>query len=51
MIQPFWTVPLLAIRRPHVRQFMGCTHVAFLVSWPSSAEGDFVLEGLAVTAS
>lgn len=32
MIQPFWTIPLLAIAGLHVRQIMGYTFVVFLVT-------------------
>lgn len=32
MIQPFWTIPLLAIAGLHVRQIMGYTVVIFLVT-------------------
>ena len=32
MIQPFWTIPLLAIAGLHMRQIMGYTFVVFLVT-------------------
>ena len=32
MIQPFWTIPLLAIAGLHMRQIMGYTFVIFLVT-------------------
>lgn len=32
MIQPFWTIPLLAIAELHMRQIMGYTFVIFLVT-------------------
>ncbi|MFC7049048.1 short-chain fatty acid transporter [Emcibacter nanhaiensis] len=33
MIQPFWTIPLLAIAGLHMRQIMGYTFVIFLVTF------------------
>ena len=32
MIQPFWTIPLLAIAGLHMRQIMGYTFVIFLIT-------------------
>ena len=32
MIQPFWTIPLLAIAGLHMRQIMGYTFVIFIVT-------------------
>lgn len=32
MIQPFWTIPLLAIAGLHLRQIMGYTVMVFLVT-------------------
>ena len=32
MIQPFWTIPLLAIVRLHMRQIMGYTFMIFLLT-------------------
>ena len=32
MIQPFWTIPLLAIAGLHMRQIMGYTFVIFLLT-------------------
>ena len=33
MIQPFWTIPLLAIAGLHMRQIMGYTFVVFVVTF------------------
>ena len=33
MIQPFWTIPLLAIAGLHMRQIMGYTFVIFFSNW------------------
>ena len=32
MIQPFWTIPLLAIAGLHMRQIMGYTFVIFIIT-------------------
>ena len=32
MIQPFWTIPLLAIAGLHMRQIMGYTFIIFLIT-------------------
>jgi short-chain fatty acids transporter len=33
MVQPFWTIPLLAIAGLHMRQIMGYTFVIFFVTF------------------
>ena len=43
MIQPFWTIPLLAIAGLHMRQIMGYTFVIFLIT------GYFVRRGYALS--
>lgn len=45
MIQPFWTIPLLAIAGLHVRQIIGYTLVIFLVTGVIFAAGIFFWGG------
>ncbi|WP_417319552.1 short-chain fatty acid transporter [Emcibacter sp.] len=45
MIQPFWTLPLLAIAGLHLRQIMGYTFVVFLVSFLTFGGGLLIASG------
>ncbi|WP_321397792.1 short-chain fatty acid transporter [Emcibacter sp.] len=45
MIQPFWTIPLLAIAGLHMRQIMGYTFVVFLVSFLTFGGGLLIAAG------